>query len=142
MSRLLILSIVTSILLTACWVASESGEGPEPVISFEPVGSPLFVDTLIDSDIDADVVVIGFLVADSDGVLLCGAIMESFPPQCGSNSVTVTGIERLDVDFQESQGVRWTDSHVTVWGHFSDRLLTVLDGDPPSDSVIQTNDTE
>jgi hypothetical protein len=68
--------------------------------------------------------------------------MESFPPQCGSNSVTVTGIERLDVDFQESQGVRWTDSHVTVWGHFSDRLLTVLDGDPPSDSVIQTNDTE
>ncbi len=82
MSRLLILSIVTSILLTACWVASESGERPEPVISFEPVGSPLFVDTLIDSDIDADVVVVGFLVADSDGVLLCGSVRT----QCSSRN--------------------------------------------------------
>ena len=142
MSRLLILSIVTSFLLTACWVASESGESPEPVISFEPAGSPLIADTLFDSDIDADVLVVGFLVADSVGVRLCGAIMESFPPQCGSNSVTVTGIERLDVTFQESQGVRWTDTHVTVWGHFSDGLLTVLEGDPPSDNVIQPNDTE
>ena len=112
MSRLLGLLPLFALLLTACWVASESGEAPEPVVSF----SPLFVDALVESDIDADVVVVGYLVVDSAGAQLCGVLLESDPPQCGPRSVKVTGIEDLDVKFQESQGVRWTDFHARCGG--------------------------
>ena len=137
MSRLVGLLPLIAILFTACWVASESGEAPEPVISAVP--SPLFADTLFDSDMDADVVVVGNLVVDSAGARLCGVLLESDPPQCGARSVKVTGVDRLDVIFEESQGVRWTLA--TLWGHYADGTLAILDGQPPSDVVIQS-DTE
>ncbi len=137
MSRLLVLFPLIALLLTACWVASESGEAPEPVISFGVAPSPLLADTLVDSDIDADVVVVGYLVVDSAGARLCGVLLESDPPQCGARSVKVTGVDRLDVKFEESQGVRWTDYHATIWGHFADNTITILSGQPPSDVVIQ-----
>ena len=135
-SRLPVLLPLIALLLTGCWVASESGEAPEPVISFEPAPSPLFADTLVDSDMDADVVVVGYLVVDSTGARLCGVLLESDPPQCGARSVKVTGVDRLDVIFEESQGVRWTLA--TLWGHFADNTITILNGQPPSDVVIQS----
>ncbi len=135
MLRSLVLLPVLALLLTACWIASESGEAPEPVIS-EPAPSPLFADTLFDSDMDADVVVVGYLVVDSSGARLCGVLLESDPPQCGARSVEVTGVDRLDVIFEESQGVHWTLA--TLWGHYADGTLAILDGQPPSDVVIQS----
>jgi len=133
-SRLVLLPLI-ALLLTACWVASESGEAPEPVIS-QSAPSPLFADHLVDSDMDADVVVVGYLVVDSSGARLCGVLLESDPPQCGARSVEVTGADRLDVIFEESQGVRWTLA--TLWGHYADGTLAILDGQPPSDVVIQS----
>ena len=141
MFRSLVLLPLAALLLSACWIASESGEAPAPVISFGVAPSPLFADTLVDSDIDADVVVVGYLVVDSTGARLCGVLLESDPPQCGARSVNVIGLDRLDVKFEESQGVRWTNYHATLWGHFADNTITILDGQPPSDVVIQS-DTE
>ena len=141
MFRQLGLLPLIAILFTACWVASESGEAPEPVISFGVAPSPLFADTLVDSDIDADVVVVGYLVVDSTGARLCGALLESYPPKCGPRSVMVTGIDKLDVKFEESQGVRWTDYHTPIWGHFADKTLTVLGGQPPSDAATRSDIT-
>ncbi|MDP6667007.1 MAG: hypothetical protein QF357_06365, partial [Dehalococcoidia bacterium] len=82
MTRIFGLLPLVAFLLAACWVASESGEAPDPVISFGtaadsvdsntpglPSGgpAPLYADTLVDSDMDADVVVVGYVVVDSTG---------------------------------------------------------------------------
>ena len=53
----------------------------------------------------------GSLFVDAEGtVLLCSAIAESFPPQCGGSRLVVDGLD-LDVlaDVQEANGVRWVD---------------------------------
>ena len=144
MSRLLVLLPALTLVLTACWVASESGEAPTPVITLGvatetpdlpgQAGAPLYADTLIDSDMDADVVVVGYVLIDSSGARLCGALAESLPPQCGPTRII--GIDDLDLEFKEAQGVRWTETHVTLWGHYKDGTLTLIDGDPPSDVVI------
>ena len=143
MSRFLVLLPVLTLVLTACWVASESGEEPTPVVTlgvatetpdlFGQVGAPLYADTLIDSDMDADVVVVGYVLIDSTSARLCGALAESLPPQCGPTRII--GIDHLDLEFKEAQGVRWTETHVTLWGHYSDGTLTIIEGDPPSDVV-------
>lgn len=143
MSRLLVLLPLLTLVLTACWVASESGEAPTPVITLGvatetpdlpgQAGAPLYADTLIDSDMDADVVVVGYVLIDSSSARLCGALAESFPPQCGPRATRIIGIDDLDLEFKEAQGVRWTETHVTLWGHYSDGTLTIIDGDPPSD---------
>jgi hypothetical protein len=147
MSRLLVLLPMLALVLTACWVSSESGEAPDPVVTLGVVteapdlsgqaGAPLYADTLIDSDMDADVVVAGYIVIDSNGARLCGAIAESLPPQCGPRSTRVIGIEDLELKFKEAQSVRWTETHVALWGHFVDGTLTILQGDIPTDVVIR-----
>lgn len=148
MARLLFLQPIIFLLLTACWVASETGGEPDPVVSFGTptatgqTNAPLYADTLISSTMNADVVVVGYVVVDSIGARLCGILAESLPPQCsGPGSTQVIGIDNLDVRFKESQGVRWTDTHVALWGHYSDGTLTLLEGDPPTDVVVPSETT-
>jgi hypothetical protein len=55
--------------------------------------------------------VAGALFVDRDGgVLLCRAIAESFPPQCGGERLEVIGLD-LDtvVGLEEANGVRWAE---------------------------------
>ena len=63
---------------------------------------------------------VGFLVIDSAGSRWCTALAESFPPQCGGPSVEISGLDDLDVQFEEAQGVRWTDPAVVVKGRYAD----------------------
>ena len=53
----------------------------------------------------------GSLFVDADGtVLLCDAIAESFPPQCGGTRLEVRGLDHAGVpDLQEADGVRWAE---------------------------------
>ena len=53
----------------------------------------------------------GALFVDPDGtVLLCSAIAESFPPQCGGSRLLVRGLDPASVpDLQEANGVRWAE---------------------------------
>ena len=39
----------------------------------------------------------GFLLATEDGAQLCGLVLESYPPQCGGPTLTVTGEVPSDV---------------------------------------------
>lgn len=39
----------------------------------------------------------GFLIATEDGAQLCGIVLESYPPQCGGPTLTVTGEVPQDV---------------------------------------------
>ena len=53
----------------------------------------------------------GALVVDPDGrVLLCDALAESFPPQCGGARLEVRGLDLDSVpDLQQGNDVRWAD---------------------------------
>ena len=61
---------------------------------------------------DQPLLVNGALVIDQDGlVLLCGALAESFPPQCGGARLEVRGLDPAgQPDLEEANGVRWLDS--------------------------------
>ncbi len=57
------------------------------------------------------VTVSGALVVDPDGmVLLCSALAESVPPQCGGERLLVEGLNLDDLALQEGNGVRWAQS--------------------------------
>jgi hypothetical protein len=59
----------------------------------------------------------GALLIDAEGtVLLCDAIAESFPPQCGGERITVEGLDLAGIaGLQEANGVRWAEG-VTLLG--------------------------
>lgn len=56
--------------------------------------------------------VIGSLLVDPEGtVLLCDALAESFPPQCGGERLEVIGLDVESVpNLEEGNGVRWAGS--------------------------------
>ena len=57
------------------------------------------------------VLVNGSLFIDPDGgVLLCDAIAESFPPQCGGVRLEVRGLDPAGQLLEEANGVRWAES--------------------------------
>jgi hypothetical protein len=57
------------------------------------------------------VLVNGSLFIDANGdVLLCEAIAESFPPQCGGARLGVEGLDPTGQQLEEANGVRWAES--------------------------------
>ena len=88
-------------------------------------GLPLSVEGLIEAEPEGDVPVVGFLVIDSNGSRFCSSLAESFPPQCGGPFVAISGLDDLDVQFEEAQGVRWTDPTVVVEGRYVDGTFAV-----------------
>lgn len=66
---------------------------------------------------DDIVTVSGALFVSADGtVLLCDAIAESFPPQCGGERIRVTGLDLDAVPGLQTEGdVSWAES-VTLRG--------------------------
>ena len=85
------------------------GGGSEPGIT---VG-----DALGHQATDDLVSVTGSLLVDADGtVMLCEALAESFPPQCGGERIAVRGLDPTAVAGLQSEGdVSWSDS-VTLFG--------------------------
>ena len=53
----------------------------------------------------------GALFVDAEGtMLLCSAIAESFPPQCGGTRLEVTGLDISSIPgVQEANGVQWVE---------------------------------
>jgi len=71
--------------------------------------------------------VTGFLVVDAAGTRLCDVLAESFPPQCGSPLVTVTGLDvaLVSAPVETTEGVSWTDEPITLRGDRTDDALAV-----------------
>ena len=61
---------------------------------------------------DQGLLINGALFIDPDGnVLLCEAIAESFPPQCGGRRLAVEGLDPDSIpDIQEEGSVRWAEA--------------------------------
>jgi hypothetical protein len=79
--------------------ATASGPGISVADALEQVGS------------DQPLLVNGSLFVDADGAaLLCEAIAESFPPQCGGLRLEVRGLDPDGQVLEEANGVRWAES--------------------------------
>ena len=120
----LVLTSVALLTLVACTSGqmSDAGSGNEPPVAGNPADGtltisdapvdllPLTVRDALDAG-DAAVLVSGSLFVDSEGgVLLCEAIAESFPPQCGGERLRVVGLDLEALDLEEANGVRWMES--------------------------------
>ena len=74
-------------------------------------GPGISIEEAIGNDGDEPRLVNGAVVVDPDGrVLLCDALAESFPPQCGGARLEVRGLDVDSLpDLQEGNGVRWAE---------------------------------
>lgn len=86
---------------------------------------PLSVEGLLEAEPSGSVEAVGFVVIDSSSARLCFALAESFPPQCGGGSVEIVNPDDLDVAYEESGGVQWTESTILVRGQYSEQTFTV-----------------
>lgn len=79
--------------------ATASGPGITVADALEQIGG------------DQPLLVNGSLFVDADGgALLCEAIAESFPPQCGGLRLEVRGLDPDGQVLEEAEGVRWAES--------------------------------
>jgi hypothetical protein len=98
-----------------------SGAIGEPVLVIvdgEPTGPGMSVTDALDHRATDDLVTVsGALFANADGtVVLCSAIAESFPPQCGGDRIRVDGLDLDDVPGLQVEGdVAWAEG-VTLFG--------------------------
>ena len=74
-------------------------------------GPGISVDEAIGNAGAEPLLVNGALFVDAEGrVLLCDAIAESFPPQCGGTRLEVRGLDLGSLpDLEEANGVRWAE---------------------------------
>jgi hypothetical protein len=86
---------------------------------------PLSVEGLLVAEPSGSVEAIGFVVIDATGARLCFALAESFPPQCGEGSLEIVNPDDLDVTFEVSGAVQWTESAVVVRGQYSQQGFTI-----------------
>lgn len=79
--------------------ATASGPGISVADALEQIGG------------DQPLLVNGSLFVDADGgMLLCEAIAESFPPQCGGLRLEVRGLDPNAQVLEEAEGVRWAET--------------------------------
>jgi hypothetical protein len=96
----------------------DSGEAPIP----PPPG--VAVATVAGTPIDGGFVISGFYFDDGNGVRLCDALAESFPPQCGGASIPFDNTAGADVGVLSiEQGVTWSDQPVLVEGEVVDGVF-------------------
>ncbi|MDX1622072.1 MAG: hypothetical protein R3320_13830 [Nitriliruptorales bacterium] len=82
------------------------------------------VDEVLAEDVTGPVHVSGLLINDGSGWKLCAAALESYPPQCGGESLSVENVEAGEFTFEEANDVQWVDG-ATVVGDLDGDMLTV-----------------
>lgn len=95
---------------------------PSPAV----VDGGLTVSEALATDAEGVIAVQGFLLVADGTSLLCDALAESFPPQCGGASIEITGYEEaLGAPITSAQGVSWTEEHVAFVGEIVDGAFVV-----------------
>jgi hypothetical protein len=91
-----------------------------------PSSSLTVSQVLAAGSIDGSFVVSGFLFVDAEGnAVLCDLVLESYPPQCGGDSIAVAGeIPFLD-ELTTDQGLHWSDGPVELEGTFDGTTFTI-----------------
>lgn len=98
-SPLVLLLLVASLALTACLGDDAGSILDDPVTPEQALERP-----------DGLVAVRGFLIDDGGGARICGAIAESYPPQCGGASLPVRGVTVANLEGATVEGtVSWVE---------------------------------
>ncbi|MEA2652219.1 MAG: hypothetical protein QOI85_1940 [Chloroflexota bacterium] len=128
MNRIISLTLLVA-LLTACAATADApttdpgsatpdpgvaGRDADGILTIEPgsAGGPgISIEDAVGNGGDQPLLVNGALFVDPQGkVLLCDAIAESFPPQCGGLRLEVRGLDLASLpDLEEENGMRWAE---------------------------------
>lgn len=136
--RLFVVMIALAIAAGACGSDDDGGAtssaaptttAPTSTTVGPDTDKPLSIDAALAAPDGAQVQVVGPLIAAGDDVRLCGAVMESYPPQCGEPSLPLDGLDLdavigLSRPEPEFAGVVWTDFPLVVFGTMQGGILT------------------
>lgn len=79
-----------------------------------------------DGGIDGGFLVSGYYVAAGDEARLCEALLESFPPQCGGDSLPLdTSGTAVQADTRTEGDVTWSEERISVEGQLVDGVFVV-----------------
>ena len=133
--RLIVVSTAASLALAAC--AGADGLSPADPANPPPAGASedtggaggtapraYTLEEALAADLDGPILVTGLLIDAGDGWRLCAAIAESYPPQCGGESLAVEGLDPADHDLQQAAGVQWSEG-VTLFGEVDGETFRV-----------------
>ena len=135
--HLVLLALVLALATAACGGSDESSGSGDPAGASPLAGAPipgggLTIAEALASELDGPLMVKGFLVApDGQPVQLCSTLLESYPPQCGGDSLVVEGLDLATVngltktDDPSLARVTWSDSEMSLLGSVEDGVLTV-----------------
>lgn len=94
------------------------------------VVAPLSISDAVDHDGSDVIAVTGYVVIDTGSARLCASLAESFPPQCGGDSVTITNPDATSrLPLVEEGSTQWSEEPVIVLGRMSGEGFTI---DPTS----------
>lgn len=82
------------------------------------------------ADVDGNLHVVGLLIDDGSEWRLCEEVLESHPPQCGGQTLTVEGLDPEQAPLDETGDTRW-QTEAPVVGEVDGDTLTVA-GSPAS----------
>ncbi len=103
----------------------DSGEGDVTSGVVIPAGGITIAEALAEAS-GGTVALSAFVFIDDGGARVCDAVAESFPPQCGGESLELSTIETVDPDdLEEAQGIRWTNDRITLFGEIVDGIFVI-----------------
>ncbi len=102
-------------------------EGDDPQSTIPDDENAVSVDEALAFETGRPATVRGSLFDDGSGLVLCGALAESFPPQCPGPSLLIVNPEVVDVDLTSEGGVSWTDRVVVAVGTITDGGIEISD---------------
>ncbi len=112
----------------ACGGGNPAATAPDEQLSIEEA---------IASNAEGPVTVRGYIVAPAgQTTMLCSALLESYPPQCGGPSLIVEGIDLSRIEALTGTNdpslaqVQWSDREVSLLGSVEDGTFVV--GQPSS----------
>jgi len=107
-------------------LAPVSDPADGPVSDGMVVGDGLSVSEAISQQGSQPVAVHGFVVRTSEAAHLCETLAESYPPQCGGASLTLTNPEATDdLPLIEDGDVQWSPDIVILIGTVTGNELTI-----------------
>jgi hypothetical protein len=114
------------LLAAAALALAGCGSDDRPGAGQGTTSGPLSVEQALASEPLEDAVVQGIIFAEGGSVRLCGAVAESYPPQCPGAAVEVEGFDLSTVsDLQTAQGVSWKEDPIRLTGALQDGVLRV-----------------
>ena len=121
----LVAALVGLLLLAVACDDDDGDVAPAGTPPSSAVGPGISIAEALGSTLDEPLLVNGFLVVQGDAAEFCETLAESFPPQCGGESLSVEG---LDLDAFEGltteQDTTWSDEPIQLLGEVEDGVLT------------------